>query len=38
MRRRLLWFHVPKPALWLGYYSGYTGKQLAYEDIAYNVG
>ena len=24
--------------MWIGYYSGFIGKQLSYEDIAYNVG
>lgn len=38
VRRPLLRFMVPKPLLWLGYYSGYTGKQISYEDIKFNVG
>ena len=38
MNRRLGRFHVPKLAVWAGYYTGFVGKQLSWEDIAYNVG
>jgi hypothetical protein len=24
--------------VWAGYYTGFVGKQLSWEDIAYNVG
>ncbi len=29
---------MPKLAVWAGYYTGFVGKQLSWEDIAYNVG
>lgn len=28
---------MPKLAVWVGYYTGFVGKQLSWEDIAYNV-
>lgn len=28
---------MPKWAVWAGYYTGFVGKQLSWEDIAYNV-
>ncbi|TFJ87079.1 hypothetical protein NSK_001413 [Nannochloropsis salina CCMP1776] len=38
INRRLPRYAVPKAFLWIGYYSGLAGKQLSWEDIAYNVG
>ena len=38
IRRPLLRFSVPKPFLWVGYYTGMVGNRLAKEDIIHNVG
>ena len=38
IRRPLLRFSVPKPLLWIGYYTGFVGDRLAKEDIIHNVG